>query len=226
MIDNGSEICKVGFATDEKPSSCFKTNFSCFNKGKVSDFAQFTNLHQYIHSNILHVSTGQHPVLMTERLDNPKELREQTMSVVLETIGAPGFYITSPPVLSLFASGRTTGLCIDSGHTQTSTVAVYQGRVLPGTISKLDFGGLQIRQHMSKILAKRGLAKSREAASDLKENSYVAFDYEKEERGGADLSSNVTVEKVYELPDGEELSLADDFHKSPEVSREPVRNCV
>jgi len=44
-------------------------------------------------------------------------------------------------VLSLYSSGRTTGLVIDSGAGLTASVPIFEGYVLPYAIAKLNIAG-------------------------------------------------------------------------------------
>ena len=54
--------------------------------------------------------------------------------VIFETFEVPAFYIANPAHLSLYSSGKTTGLVLDSGEGVTHTVPIYEGYALPHAI--------------------------------------------------------------------------------------------
>jgi actin len=54
--------------------------------------------------------------------------------IMFETFGVPALYLQIDAVLSLFASGKTTGLSVNSGDGVTHTVPVYEGFPFPHAI--------------------------------------------------------------------------------------------
>ena len=65
-------------------------------------------------------------------------------------------FIAIQPVLSLFASGRRTGVVVDSGDSTSYAVPIYEGHVLPHAVQRLDIAGRQLTDWMDKLLNRRG----------------------------------------------------------------------
>jgi actin-related protein len=141
---------------------------------------------------------------------------------MFEVFKTPSMYIAIQAVLSLYASGRTTGIVMDSGDGVSHIVPICEGYSLPHAVTRLDIAGRDLTEYLTTLLTERAYGfkttAEKEIVRDVKERlCYVALDYENELNNVA-VSS---IEKSYELPDGQIISLGNERFRCSEALFRP-----
>ena len=191
--------------------------------GLVTNWDDMEKIWHHTFYNELRIAPEEHPVLLTERPLNPKANREMMVQIMFETFNVPMMYVSIQAVLALRASGRSTGVVLDSGYGATHSVPVYGGYAILHAVTEVDIAGRGLTERLLKMFVERGYlfttTAEREVVRDIKEKlCYVAVDFDEESRK-ADKSSEI--KKQYELPDGTFVEINSERFRCPEVLFQP-----
>lgn len=219
--------------------------------GIVTDWDDMERIWQYVYSDELRILSEEHPVLLTEAPINPRANRETAAQVFFETFNVPALYLSIQAVLALYASGRTTGVVLDSGDGVSHSVPVYQGFAIPSAVQRIDVAGRDVTEYLQLLLRKSGTilqtSAEKEIVREIKErHCYLAIDPKREEKEWAmmgmdrlhpslesltkmssdagasgDQSSAGSLPNVFRLPDGRELRLGAERFRSAEILFSP-----
>ncbi|KAK1884375.1 Beta-centractin [Dissostichus eleginoides] len=166
VIDNGSGVIKAGFAGDQIPKYCFPNYVGRpkhvrvmagalegdlfigpkaeehrgllsvrypMEHGIVKDWNDMERIWQYVYSK--------------EQLQTfSEENREKAAEIFFETFNVPALFISMQAVLSLYATGRTTGVVLDSAT----------GFAIPHSIMRVDIAGRDVSRYLRLLLRKEG----------------------------------------------------------------------
>lgn len=122
-----------------------------------------------------------------------------------ETFNVPALYVSMQAVLSLYATGRVTGVVLDSGDGVTHAVPIFEGFSMPHSIMRVDLAGRDVTRHLKLLIRKEGFyfrtSAEFEIVRTIKEKvCYLSNNPLKEENMEAD-------KYLYTLPDGNTLEV-------------------
>lgn len=194
--------------------------------GTVVDWNDMELIWQYIFSkDQLATFAEEHPVLITESPVNPRRNRERTAEILFETFNVPALFISMQAVLSLYASGRTTGVVLDSGDGITQAVPIYEGFAIPLSIVRTDVAGRDITKFLKFLIRKEGLTLNTTAEFEVIKNlkEQACYITSNTSRALDDLVAAGDPERMsYTLPDGHSIEIGTSSRiKAPEILFRP-----
>jgi len=222
-VMSGTESCDfyVGEAAQLK-RGILKVTYPV-EHGVVQDWDDMEKIWSHTFYHGLRVNPQEHAVMLTEAALNPKANRERMTQIMFESFYAPAMYVSTQAVLSLYASGRTTGIVCDSGDGVTHVVPIYEGYAMPHAVSRANFAGRDLTEYLMKIMSERGPALTtsgeKEIVRDIKEK--CCFVSENFESDNAKASTSSEVDVTYELPDGQIVTLGSERFRCPEAAFKP-----
>lgn len=186
-------------------------------KGHIQDFDAlecllFDTLYRRL--SILPDST---PALLLEPPDHSREHREKLAEIMFESFNAPMLGLLNTSTATVYSTGRTTGVAVDSGAGKTMINAVIDGYALEGAMRSSYIAGDLLTDELFHCLRDRGYPLSTEQdwriAEHVKETTCrAAIDLQEERRVLEDKGPEVS----YSLPDNERIFLFEDLFMIPE----------
>mmetsp|Transcript_76717 Transcript_76717/g.194690 ORF Transcript_76717/g.194690 Transcript_76717/m.194690 type:complete len:411 (+) Transcript_76717:107-1339(+) len=172
--------------------------------------------------NVLGVEQEELPVLIADAQplgQSAYASRQWTAEVMFEKLKVKSLAIFNTAVLSLFSTGRTRGLVVESGEGITQAVPVFEGYAIPHAIFKMEVAGQDITAKVQEMM-KRDFGESQASSyrdmQALKEKvCNVCVDYRMAMKG-PDIDDEEA--KSFELPDGKIIKVSKEIRTgAPEV---------
>nr|KAF6466139.1 hypothetical protein HJG63_011427 [Rousettus aegyptiacus] len=207
------------FIGDEAQSRREKLHMQCpISRATVTSWDNMEKVWHHSFYQVLRIAPEQHPILITDPPLNTAPNKEKVLQILFETFNMPALYLANQGVLSLYASGLTSGTTIESGEGMTYFVPIVDGFSLPQSTMKMDTAGQDLTSYLLQLLSEKGHSListgDREYIRDVKEKCcYVALDFD-EEQVKASLPSCT---QKCQLPDGREISLGPERFLCPEA---------
>jgi actin, other eukaryote len=179
-------------------------------KGIIQNFDQMERIWHHTFHNELRMSPEEKRLIMNEEPGNTKEKREKTTEIMFEMFNVPGFYLEQSSVLTMFASGRTTGVVLNMGHTKNDVCCIHEGNILP--VSEIShLGGRDLTKFLQKSLLESGY--------NLGVHPYTITESAKriKEKLCFIRNSNDLGKGVYKLPDGNMVTLEKERYLATEM---------
>ncbi|CAI9741794.1 Hypothetical predicted protein [Octopus vulgaris] len=256
VIDHGSYMCKAGFGGDyeerklippvvgyPKQKNYFRPNPKILVGEEAEKNKTVLNLQNPIkHGLITHwenmekiwqhafeelkVAAEDYAVLLTEPVSNSETNRANMVEIMFEKFQVRAVMVANQAALSLFDSGRVTGISVNVGHGITQVVPIYGASTIKGATfcQHQNITGLALRDNLRSILTERGyrygdsMSENR-TLNDIKEKlCYVALDFEQEMQAA---KSSKALEKSHEQSDGQIITIGNERFRVPEAIFSP-----
>eukprot|EP01119_Soliformovum_irregulare_P019139 TRINITY_DN6005_c0_g1_i4.p1 TRINITY_DN6005_c0_g1~~TRINITY_DN6005_c0_g1_i4.p1 ORF type:complete len:951 (-),score=316.84 TRINITY_DN6005_c0_g1_i4:23-2875(-) len=218
----GTGNAKDVFVGDEAQSrrGILKLNYP-MDHGIINHWDDMEALWSHTFYNELRVDPSQQPVLLTEPAYNPKKNKEKMQEIMFETFDVPALHVSVQGVLSLYASGRTTGIVLDSGDGVSHTIPIFNGFTLGHAVSRLDVAGRDVTDYLIKIVSQRGInfksSAEKQIARDMKEKlAFVSENFLEDSH-----KPETAFEKQYQLPDHQVVKVGSERFRCTEPLFQP-----
>lgn len=206
--------------------------------GVVTNWDDMERLWHHTYTQDLRTNSEDHPLLVTEAPLNPRANRDRMGQVFFEQFNVPCLYVSIQAVLLLYASGRTTGVVVDSGDGVSHVVPVYEGFSLPPAVQRVDVAGrdvtAQLAHHLRRMTGVSLTSSAElEIARAIKEKTcFVSKDPARDEklyggaayahyRGAGAPTGPSDLFASYRLPDGHAVNLGVERFRAPEILFSP-----
>ena len=253
IIDTGSWSCKAGLSNEDAPQVIMPTYIgvnsqinnspilkygkkalekspdfiteSLFEGTKIKDWDKMEKFWENLIKKNLQLNMTERATMTSYYSNCDKFTKERTTQIFFESFNVPYYYTASNALLTLYSSGRVSGIVADIGHSKTSIVPIFDGSPFNFAQSHSKFAGSNLTDFLIKEYQI-----DFELAQTLKDkNCRVSMDFVKESKDLLAPSNmvieeeenKVKMEKEFILPDKTKIEFKDNMIKMGEALFNP-----
>ena len=121
-------------------------------RAEVTDWDALEKLWEWSFTEELNIDPEAFPVLVADSVLETKKSRETMAKIMFEKFNVKSFYVATQAVLSLFSSGVTSGLVIESGDEVSRAVPVFEGFALRHAVCHTRLANRNVYTNFGKAL--------------------------------------------------------------------------
>lgn len=196
--------------------------FYPIKRGRIEHFNEFEALIELAFINNLDVTPENTNVLIAEPPMHSHHSREKIGEIMFELLSVNGMKTMNESILSLYSSGRTTGLMVSSGDQISHVTPIYDGYIIDHAIQRINLGGRDVTHYLQRIMLERGYDFNSSAehliAGKIKEAlCFVSPQFDDD----IEIKES-EFEETFELPDGSDITLGNERFRAPEILFDPM----
>jgi actin-related protein len=198
-------------------------------RGEVTDWDDFTAVMEHLTYNELRVGTP-FGYVFNEPIFSSKKYRERLAEMVFEHFEVHNFYACATGILSMYASGRTSGIVLDIGEGLTQVMTMMEGFLIRSSCARINsLAGTDLNDYMLRLMALHNNVHldvnhhNRDLAREIKEKMcFVAKSADEFEQLNKQASEQ-DMHKSYEIEDGSSINISNEQWQCPEVLFNPKK---
>ncbi|CAK62550.1 unnamed protein product (macronuclear) [Paramecium tetraurelia] len=194
-----------------------------YQKGIIKDMNDMDQLWKYTFQE-LHSNPKECPILLTEPSFSSQIQKMEIAKQFFENYDCPALFFAVSGIVSLFASGKTTGVILDVGDTVSQSIPIYDGFYIQHSAQRVDLAGRDVTDNLNNLLRRSGYIFTKSAELEIikkiKEKrcflspTMIAEEKFQEER---------KIKDQYMLPDNNTIEISYEKQRAPEILMSPEK---
>jgi len=172
------------------------------HRGVVKDWDLMEKLWHNLVENTNLSNLDSTSVLIIESVKSSVSDRSHWAELLFNTFHCPSICFGNSASLSVFASGRTTGVAVECGSGLTSTVPVFEGLVLKHATITMDYAGQDISINLRRLFGEKNIPIDLNAAKVIKEKLAHTQGFRNK-----DMEHTQKDVVTFSLPDGNDVTV-------------------